>query len=97
MMKGQGLPQGLVGTHFANGKAKQEMGSPGLESCLAASFKGEQTALLTDDVAARTAGKCGCGHFFFFFFLLVNRRLEATPSKAATVLDQKRSLIGGSR
>lgn len=39
-------PWGLMGAYFANGKAKPEMGSSGLESCLAAEkpFEGEQTA-----------------------------------------------------
>lgn len=41
-----------MGTRFANEKAKPEMGSPGLESCLAAAFKGKQSAELTDDGAS---------------------------------------------
>lgn len=44
-------PGGLVVTHFAHGKAKNETGSFGLENGLAAEtpFTGEQAAYLTDD------------------------------------------------
>lgn len=86
-MKGQGLPQGLVVGHFANGKAKHETGISGLESCLAAEMaQGEQAAYLTDDGDSWDCWEVWVWALFFFF--LVSRCLEAL-SKAGIVLDQK--------
>lgn len=84
-------PWGLVVTHFAHGKAKNETGSFGLENGLAAEtpFTGEQAAYLTDD-----GGNWDCREVWvrpLLFFFLVSGSLEATPSPAGIVLGQKRA------